>query len=379
MNTLTKRLLAFVIGLSMITLGGTVLARDSVRLTSPVSSQPKQILREPIKPVAEKQWLGYAWNQNSDPRRVTLKIRDEVHAYLYKGSLRADVKDSAMLEALETINRRVQEAGGRLKPGLSVKAEVLRKRRIEAQRNTATPLADLTQYFRIQLPDNADTKSLIEALQRTAYVENAYADRRPAPLPGDIEPVTPSFTAEQGYASAAPEGIDTDYVHYETLISAADTTITDIELCWTLTHEDLSNVSADPAIQIGPDPTSELDPLSDDCSHGTAVLGMLAADDDGYGITGLVPEATYRVSTTLPQQTEYGIRDALATVALGPDATLLAGDVILVERQIKGPHSSQDDDRCYGCLPVEYDDFTYNLIRNITALGIHVVEAGANG
>jgi hypothetical protein len=76
------------------------------------------------------------------------------------------------------------------------------------------------------------------------------------------------------------------------------------------------------------------------------VLRVLAADDDAYGVSGLVPDAIIRVATVrkppgiIPDyndvpENELNIAAALSNLALAVDAPLHAGDVILIEQQLR--------------------------------------------
>jgi hypothetical protein len=247
---------------------------SATRLTSTVSITNNGSTSIWTRPIA-KSTDTYAWNRNADPSTLILKLTDTAGATLSRGRLYThNTKNSRLVSELRQINQLVSDAGGKLAPALPVPAATLTKRRIEAQQNTNKQLADLTQYFRISLPKGADAKALLDALSATAYVENAYAAMRLAPDPGDIAPQTPPFVTEQTYATAAPLGIDVDYVYANTDIRATGVTIADVERCWTLTHEDLTGVNADPNVLVGLEMETP-DPSSDVCNHGTPCSGCL--------------------------------------------------------------------------------------------------------
>ncbi|MET0067571.1 MAG: S8 family serine peptidase [Candidatus Thiodiazotropha sp.] len=367
----------------LIALGLMSITATAARL-DPSLSKPGDLTQVSKPRSSEKASEHYTWNKNTDPGKLILKMHDDSQARLKGNTLyTSDTKNSRLVNALQQINQRIAETRAKITQALPVTLDTLEKRRHEAQQNTNAKLADLSQYFLIALPKGASTKALIDSLNATAYVQLAYASMRLTAAPVDISPPTPPFTDLQTYSGAAPLGIDTDYVYENTNINASGITVADIEQCWTFTHEDLGLININGDALVGPEVTSDLDPLSNDCSHGTAVVGILAADDNEYGVTGLIPDARIKVATVMPQantgSSSLNRASALATLALADTAPMQAGDVILLEQQTGGPHWDGNPNNCYGCLPVEYDQIVFDVIRNITALNIHVVEAGGNG
>ncbi len=90
---------------------------------------------------------------------------------------------------------------------------------------------------------------MAKKLKEIEIVETAYiklpAEPSVSPLtlqltPKEEEhPVTPDFTAHQGYLDAAPGGIDARYSWTQTGGSGSNVRIIDIEGAWRFTHEDL--------------------------------------------------------------------------------------------------------------------------------------------
>ncbi|MFI7538357.1 S8 family serine peptidase [Streptosporangium sp. NPDC049376] len=132
---------------------------------------------------------------------------------------------------------------------------------------------------------------------------------------------------------------------------------------WNLCHEDLAGrVATGEIVQV---PSLFGDPCSHDSSvaHGTAVAGVIAAqDDNGVGMAGIAPNATLHVSgTAVPDSVAY------ATAHSGP------GDVILYEVAVTpsgggGPW-----------YPWEVDGSVYDQTVLAVAAGVTVVEAAGNG
>lgn len=110
-------------------------------------------------------------------------------------------------------------------------------------------------------------------------------------------------------------------------------------------------------------------------SHGTAVLGVIGAGDNGCGVTGISPGAVLRVA---PQRTlEHGFNTAraisLATAVSSP------GDVILLENQFCVCELECDYKTLEGFGPSEYHQPVFDATATSTALGIVVVATAGNG
>ncbi|MEQ8765994.1 MAG: FG-GAP-like repeat-containing protein [Planctomycetota bacterium] len=306
----------------------------------------------PIKDVGESILPG------SDPRTVVLKLVDDAKAFTRNGKLKAHphrpdvdavVSFLANVPSL-TVTRLVDIEDG-----------LLERMRLQGQENIGQELADLSQLYSIRLPEGIEQRGLVATLLNFSAVESAYAAPLPSPPPGDIAPpITPDFTGQQAYRGPAPIGIDVDFATTQPGGRASGVQIADVEYSWQLDHEDL--MVKGPSAPLGPAP---VDPRND-TNHGTAVLGVLAADVDGFGVTGLAPDATVRV---LAANTSDGLN--VAGALLYTALQLNRGDVVLVEQQAFGPGGS--------LVPVEYNLAEYLAIRQLTACGIHVVEAGGNG
>lgn len=193
-------------------------------------------------------------------------------------------------------------------------------------------------------------------------VEIAYFEAKNAPPPIDIPPTTPNFQGQQGYLAAAPSGIDALYAWTIAGGKGAGISFIDIEYSWRLTHEDfkspfVSFTVTNPAYGPG---------------HGTSVLGELVAQQNGYGMTGIVPDAAFGVIS----QQYFGFAEVGAANAVSQAKNLMSpGDVIVLEVQW-GPPAS-----CGGINPVpaESQPLIYDQIVLATGKGIVVVAAAGNG
>lgn len=230
---------------------------------------------------------------------------------------------------------------------------------------------DLNLFFRFQIRTGDSATDFIDQMNALAVVDSAGAEPMPTPAP------TANYRSMQGYHSpASSSGIDADYAR--TLVGGRGeyVRIADIEYGWNRNHEDLSKLRvAGSALANG---TSC---YVDDTHHGTAVMGQMVADDNGFGVTGLSPAAT--ALTVSPMrlnssgQCIYALADSINVAA----NNLGAGDVMLIEQHIRGPRSTTDPKSQYGFVPVEYEQSgaVWSAIQSATARGVIVIEPAGNG
>ncbi len=217
--------------------------------------------------------------------------------------------------------------------------------------------ADLRQYFRVPTRGANDVVALLADLRDAPGVATAYAPARRAPSPGDLAPVTPSLVGQQSWRGVAPTGVDAFALQQVTGGMGRGARVVDIEVSWRLDHEDCATLR--PGALIGPPPAAA---VGED--HGTAVGGILAADNDEFGVSGLVPDANLGLVTALPGG--YSVAGAIVTAL----AAMSAQDVLLIEAQTNTP---------LGFGPVEWEQAEFDAIQNATALGVIVVEPAGNG
>ena len=190
---------------------------------------------------------------------------------------------------------------------------------------------------------------------------DAFTGASPDPAAGaDPGLPTADFTEWQGYMADAPMGIGAWSVWPEPGARGATVKIIDVEGGWLWTHEDL------------PAPFAELGTQIDDLgwrNHGTAVMGEMVGVDNGYGISGIVPDAVGGNSSIGDQS----VPEALLAAA----AQLEAGDLVLIELHAPGPNANGSGQ--YGYVPMEWWQDNFDAIRALTDMGIIVVEAAGNG
>lgn len=230
----------------------------------------------------------------------------------------------------------------------------------DAQQRSGRALADLSQWYRLRLRPGQDPARVIDQLNAMALVEIAYAAPLPAPSP------TPNFNAYQQYRGPiASNGVDTDYGWNYSGGGGANIRVLDIEYSWNTDHEDLSKLRQ-PGARIANG--TPVDPFNN-TDHGTAVMGILSADNNGFGVTGLVPDAIAQYTNAYNIERGYDPANAVFTAAYA----LLPGDVMVLEQQAFGPPG------CSGYVPVEWIPSVYDAIALATSRGIHVIQAAGNG
>lgn len=293
--------------------------------------------------------------------RVVVKFAEGVRVRIASGRTRglSSTEDAALRAVLA-------EAGvgiGDLRRLHARDEAALDAERADSEAESGEALADLNNYYVVTTSGRLGPAALADRLNALPFVE--LAEPQPAPSP---PPATPDLTNLQGYALPPGTGIG----RLDTLThpggDGKGVTIVDIEFNWLFAHEDLK-LDREKTILGGLAP---IDPFNDPF-HGTAVLGILAARDNGKGVTGLAPKAGIKV---VPANTERGFDVAFAIgVATG---SLKKGDVILIEQQtpVCGGVCGITQE---GCGPVEFFQPTFDAIKAATAKGIVVVEAAGNG
>mgnify|MGYP001304140779 CR=1 FL=1 len=181
----------------------------------------------------------------------------------------------------------------------------------------------------------------------------------PASSGGDPQRVTPDFSGQQSYLYAPPVGLNAPAAWALNGGLGQGMKFIDVELCWTEDHEDFSSSNMFYIGGAAQDPGYE--------THGTAVLGEVIGQHNGYGVKGFAPETQWGVVAvteaewpTVPHYFQEAVDH------------LSAGDVWLIELQMYPPGKS--------ATPMEWLQVNYDVIWTSSySLGIVCVEAGANG
>ena len=240
---------------------------------------------------------------------------------------------------------------------------------VNGEKNTGQPIYNMNNIYRLQIPKGKDIWQLCEELKKLDGIMSAIPVPKPMPLP-----TPPNYQSQQGYLNPAvstPTGIDAAYAWTQTGGIGTGVTVCDLEYSWNYNHADISK-GAGSSLNSWTDPGWGND-------HGTAVIGELVSDNNGWGTTGICYGANLKTCGTY-----YGSPSPYWNVAgaIGlAVSSLSAGDIILLEQQWDYTGSN-------GYVPIEWwgstnvpqtNNSVYIAIVNAISNGIHVVEAGGNG
>ena len=304
-----------------------------------------------------------------DPELVSVRFAPGA-AHLREGRLldRAGRPLATLERLIDEVARRDGEGVRRLFP---LSAARLDRLRVEAARTDPGAVSRLDSWVRILVRPQASAADLVVRLNARPEVDTAYVLPEPVPPPafgGDEvtlpNAASPDLASKQTYFGPAPLGIDAGFGREYPGGDGRGVRIVEIESDWVLSHEDLE--LPDATRLVG----TECESAGGECfpDHGTSVLGVLSARNNGYGITGGVPAAEIRVLTPRFE----GRYDPAAALAMAADATR-PGDVILIELQAAGPRGPSR------YVPVEWIPEVGEAIRALSAAGRVVVEPAGNG
>jgi MYXO-CTERM domain-containing protein len=202
-----------------------------------------------------------------------------------------------------------------------------------------------------------------EALQRLEIVEFVSIHVQLPPPPTDLPPETPDMVPLQGYRGPDP-GIDAEFAGNYPGGTGEGIRLSDCEYGWDPEHEDLNDIDLhlEPGQTVHPEVFQyEFD------HHGSAVIGSTSAQDDGYGCTGLVPDAHVQ---TFP---EYSVEDGVRRVEAIASAVAASnpGDVVMLEMQDLGAGGDY--------APAEVWEPVWVVTRAGVDAGVVIVAAAGNG
>lgn len=236
-------------------------------------------------------------------------------------------------------------------------------------------LHDWTQVFEVTTPDAATAEALLATLYSHPLVLWAHPESRP--LGANISLPNIPQGPGQNYLSGA--GSLNVIAGWNAGLTGAGQVVWDYEYDWNFSHEDLS---------VTPDGKTLSEVNQDAINHGTAVFGILGAQDNGIGVTGIVPTATLKplrggVGGTLA----VGFLDLLYDNGGGKLIGDPRGKVVVIEQQLPGPKTPSQlpttpdvsGTNCPGCLPAEGYRLEFEAIQDLVNAGVIVIEAAGNG
>lgn len=293
--------------------------------------------------------------------RIVVKFRENSAVALIGGQLQSAA--GLNLIRLNNVLSRHSITQKQLQRYFDQPTSQLSQMKLQGEARSKRELANLNLYYSLTLKSNIDAAQVCDDLNALDIIEFAEPEPLPAPLPIDLSPVTPDFSDRQSYLDSAPVGISAMSSRRVPGVRGDGMQIVDIEYDWVLDHEDLElppSANIDSATLSNPFPENE-------ANHGTAVLGQLIGGDNGYGITGIVPQSSALVIPAITEEFGYNVGRAINLAA----SHLNPGDVILIEQQ------TTVCDQAYG--PVEWFTPWFDAISTATANGIVVIMAAGNG
>jgi len=282
---------------------------------------------------------------------------------------------SASGASVEPLAKVLKQHGAALIPMFG-NEERVRRALSNAPSTLPDSVPDLARFYHVEAPDD-QLDELAKALLNQSVVDGAYIKpplsppvvRQMAPPSGqEAPPATPDFVARQIYLDAAPAGIDARNAWTRPGGRGQGVRIIDIEGAWRFSHEDMLQNQGG---VIGGTQSTEVLWRN----HGTAVAGVIGADVNSLGVTGICADANLRAISIFGagQSSSKAITDAAN--ALSP------GDIILIELHAPGPRFNfTDRDDRLGYISVEFwpADFAA-IVFATTVRGVIVIEAGGNG
>lgn len=289
--------------------------------------------------------------------RLVVKFVDGARVRLIDGVLRSETGTD-----LASIGQALAQKGAApvFIPLITTPEDVLRDLEADAARRTGVRPIDLRGMFEIVAPAD-QLKELGEALLPLDTVEWAQLEllSPEPPACADAAPSSGNLINAQGYTQPFT-GVNIVGARTRPNARGAGVKYADVEYGANGDHEDLCSIVFEPGTTI---PSFVFDNGWD--SHGTAVMGILGAGDNGYGMTGLAPDAE---PSFFPEWSNGSRR---ATAITNASAHVGAGGVIVLEMQTIQFGTN------YG--PAELDFSVWSAVKNATDAGRIVVAAAGNG
>ncbi|MBI4810155.1 MAG: hypothetical protein HY800_01670, partial [Ignavibacteriales bacterium] len=303
--------------------------------SKPVTFQQRTLPQKPERTILQS---------IDDPRHVDVKFLDELQIEINTAGIPTERNGKGLQTlAATTIIEAISQAGGTWRRMAAASEYDMDRLRSNAELNLNRAIANLNNYYILTVPDGINPAGWIDQLNTLEDVELALPRHLPPPLP-----IPGNFQTYQGYLNAATDGIDANDA-WSLNDSGQNVTICDFEYAWNLNHQDLP---AGIGKLIPPGYTETGMTTAADTNHGTAVLGVLASKNNGWGTKGAAYGATIKVAPTWYTSGWY------PDVAISYVLTQLSrGDIFLLEQQYFGPFNNGVDT---GLVPIEWNSTVYN-------------------
>lgn len=275
----------------------------------------------------------------------------------------------ALAAELAAIEGQLAALGLAARPLFNRSESQLNLRRQQIRASSGVQPVDLSLYVAVPLPNlgrglplSALTATLVGfAALEVAYPETLDVVHWAARGNNALAPpgITPLFVNLQGYLKPAPVGIDAFYAWTVAGGTGNGVKVYDVDVGANANHEDLPALFATEA-------------GGNNKPHGTAVLGIIAARNNGIGLKGVA----YHASVGMKLSTVQNTADTLEAAA----SALVAGDVLLLEtaKELKGWDCDCNPTQA-GSVPQEYFSAQFDVLQTATLAGVTVVEVAGNG
>lgn len=273
----------------------------------------------------------------------------------------------------------------------SISSDEVDASRARLERLSGKQLADFNSVYRLNVSDPNKAVSLLREFKSNDFVSKVYPGFKPVPFSLDS---TPSLVSLQGYLydEVANGGLNARAMWNEGVFGGG-VYIVHNENGVNFDHEDLA-LSADYLFRGGnffyqPNCAPGFPDAIENClhwiAHGTALAGIMIAQENGHGITGFAPEAHYVLDSI--DMTVYEGLDKATDGYDDPnsitDDDIEPGSIWLIAFGQAGRYSGGGGggpgDSQYGYLPMEAWPGTFNAIEQAIAYGVTVVVASGAG
>ncbi|MBN1283206.1 MAG: S8 family serine peptidase [Proteobacteria bacterium] len=270
--------------------------------------------------------------------------------------------------------------------------DVVKAQRMKLERLSGKKLTDWNLVFRVDAKKPDYAVQILRNLRGLPSVDKVYPELKP--FPSSLL-TTPDLTGLQGYLKpeATHGGVNAEAA-WAAGITGQDVYVVDNEPGMNFDHEEFDLVKAE--LDDGgnflyqPDCAPGFPYAIPNCeswiAHGTAVAGILIAQDNGHGVTGLAHDAYYvQGSMTDGAAGDLGVAtDGIDSPTTDGDDDIEPGSIWILEVQLTGKFNTSGtcagsvDDQ-YGCVPLELWPDVFGAIEQATAFGVTVIEGGGNG
>lgn len=227
-------------------------------------------------------------------------------------------------------------------------------------------LANLNLYYKVRFHHSKNDlmTSFYNELIKLEEIETAYFKKLISTKlinTNQYKSNTVDLTAEQRYLWDAPLGVSYEKAKEYAGYDGSNISVFDIEAGWNSDHEEFEELDYH-------DITQAPFVMKQDKSHGTAVMGIISAGANSFGIDGMAPKAKFSVHTICEDSkcNSYVYDIPIANTI----DHMKAGEILLLEIQTKHP--------TFG-MPAETFQDVFDLLETASAMGIIIIEAAGNG